>query len=129
MWCAPSNYRSNSELRRESRRGEQGILFECTALVRRSHPARSFDQEGTAAQAQRGVYLHLKLADRTGEIDGRAWDRPEEIAHTVDCNAVVKIRGNIEACNEKPQLVVSWRSGLLEHIVSMCEYAVLLSNG
>ena len=146
-----------------------------------------------------GVYLHLKLADRTGEIDGKAWDRPEEIARTVDCNAVVKIRGTIEAYNEKPQLVVSrirncqaneydsadfypasardpdemygqllayvelvsepgvrdllraivtdadiaakvkitpaalkihhaWRSGLLEHIVSMCEYAVLLSG-
>jgi 3'-5' exoribonuclease len=146
-----------------------------------------------------GVYLHLKLADRTGEIDGKAWDRPEEIARTVDCNAVVKIRGNIEAYNGRPQLVVSrirncradeydsadfypasardpdemygqllayielvseagvrellrgivtdgdiaaklkitpaalkihhaWRSGLLEHIVSMCEYAVLLSG-
>ena len=146
-----------------------------------------------------GVYLHLKLADRTGEIDGKAWDRPEEIARTIDCNAVVKIRGNIEAYNERPQLVVSrirncradeydsadfypasahdpeemyrqllayiellseagvrdllraivtdddiaatlkitpaalkihhaWRSGLLEHIVSMCEYAVLLSG-
>jgi 3'-5' exoribonuclease len=146
-----------------------------------------------------GVYLHLKLADRTGEIDGKAWDRPEEIARTVDCKAVVKVRGTVEAYNEKPQLVVSrirvcraeeydpadfypasarnpdemygqllayielvgdapvrdllrdivtdgeiasrlkitpaalkihhaWRSGLLEHIVSMCDYALLLSG-
>jgi 3'-5' exoribonuclease len=54
-----------------------------------------------------GVYLHLELADRTGEIDGKAWDRPEEIARTVDCNAVVKIRGTVEAYNDKPQLVVT----------------------
>ena len=146
-----------------------------------------------------GVFLHLKLADRTGEIEGKVWDRPEELARSVDCNNVVKVRGSIEAYNDKPQLVVSrirncladeydakdfypaserdpnemygqllayiemvsddevrallgdivtdseiagklkvapaalklhhaWRSGLLEHIVSMCELAVLLSG-
>ena len=146
-----------------------------------------------------GVFLHLKFADRTGEIEGKVWDGPEELAHTVKCNGVVKVRGTIEAYNDKPQLVVSrirncqadeydakdfypaserdpeemfgqllayiemvsddavrallsdivtdseiaaklkvtpaalkihhaWRSGLLEHIVSMCELAVLLSG-
>jgi 3'-5' exoribonuclease len=146
-----------------------------------------------------GMFLHLKLADRTGELDGKAWDRPEELACTVECNGVVKVRGTIEVYNDKPQLVVSrlrncqadeydakdfypaserdpdemygqlrayielvsdgpvrallsdiitdseiaaklkiapaalkihhaWRSGLLEHIVSMCELAVLLSG-
>ena len=54
-----------------------------------------------------GLFLHLKLADRTGEIDGKAWDQPEELARTVDCNAVVKVRGTIETYNDKPQLVVS----------------------
>ena len=146
-----------------------------------------------------GMFLHLKLADRTGEIEGKAWDRPEELARTVDCNGVVKVRGTLEAYNDKPQLVVSrirncqadeydakdfypaserdphemygqllayiemisddavrallsdiitdseisaklkvapaalkihhaWQSGLLEHIVSICELAVLLSG-
>jgi 3'-5' exoribonuclease len=143
--------------------------------------------------------LHLKFVDRTGEIEGKVWDGPEELARTVECNGVVKVRGTMEAYNEKRQLVVSrirncqadeydakdfypasdrdaeemygqllayiemvsddavrallsdivadpeiatrlkvtpaalkihhaWRSGLLEHIVSMCELAVLLSG-
>ena len=146
-----------------------------------------------------GVFLHLKFVDRTGEIEGKVWDGPEELARTVDCNGVVKVRGTIEAYNDRPQLVVSrirncqadeydakdfypaserdpeemygqllayiemvsddavrallsdivadpeiasrlkvtpaalkihhaWRSGLLEHIVSVCELAVLLSG-
>lgn len=146
-----------------------------------------------------GVFLHLRFADRTGEIEGKAWDHSEELARTVECNGVVKVRGTIEVYNDKPQLVVSrirtcqedeydakdfypasdrepeemygellayvemvnddavrallsdvvtdpeiagklkiapaalkihhaWRSGLLEHIVSMCELAVLLSG-
>jgi 3'-5' exoribonuclease len=146
-----------------------------------------------------GMFLHLKLADRTGEIEGKVWDRPEDLARAVECSGVVKVRGMIETYNDKPQLVVSrlrncqadeyeakdfypaserdpdemygqlleyiemvsdgavrtllsdiitdsevaaklkvtpaalkihhaWRSGLLEHIVSMCELAVLLSG-
>ena len=54
-----------------------------------------------------GLFLHLKLADRTGQIDGKAWHQPEELARKVDCNAVVKVRGTIETYNDKPQLVVS----------------------
>jgi 3'-5' exoribonuclease len=146
-----------------------------------------------------GMFLHLKLADRTGEIDAKVWDRPEEIAQKIERDCVVKVRGTLEQYNDKAQLVVArirtcqpdeyspsdfyptsdrdpeelygqllsfiemvgdrnlrnllqriaadpdvalklkvapaalrihhaWRSGLLEHIVSLCELATLLAG-
>jgi 3'-5' exoribonuclease len=54
-----------------------------------------------------GVYLHLRLADRTGELDAKVWDRPEETAQSVDRDEVVKVRGTVEQYNERPQLIVS----------------------
>jgi 3'-5' exoribonuclease len=54
-----------------------------------------------------GVYLHLRLADRTGELDAKVWERPEEIAQTFGRDHVVKVRGTIEEYNDKPQLVVT----------------------
>ncbi len=54
-----------------------------------------------------GVYLHLRLADRTGELDARVWERPEEIAQMLERDQVVKVRGTVEQYNDKPQLVVA----------------------
>jgi len=54
-----------------------------------------------------GVYLHLRLAHRTGELDAKVWHRPEEKARSVDRDQVVKVRGSLEQYNERPQLVVS----------------------
>jgi 3'-5' exoribonuclease len=53
-----------------------------------------------------GVYLHLVLADRTGEIDAKAWDNPQEIAALFNRDDIVKVRGTIELYNERPQLIV-----------------------
>ena len=54
-----------------------------------------------------GQYLHLKLADRTGELDAKVWEHPDEIAQSIERDQVVKVRGAIEQFNEKPQLVVT----------------------
>jgi 3'-5' exoribonuclease len=54
-----------------------------------------------------GVYLHLRVADRTGELDAKVWERPEETAWTIDRDQVVKVRGTVEQYNERPQLVVT----------------------
>jgi 3'-5' exoribonuclease len=54
-----------------------------------------------------GQYLHLILADRTGELDAKVWEHPEEIAQAIERDQVVKLRGTIEQYNEKPQLVVT----------------------
>src|SRR6266496_1051736 len=53
-----------------------------------------------------GLYLHLRLADRTGELDAKVWEHPEEIARMFERDQVVKVRGMLEQYNDQPQLVV-----------------------
>src|ERR1700720_4480215 len=54
-----------------------------------------------------GSFLSVRLADRSGELDAKAWENPEAVAELFDCNDVVKVRGAIERYNNKPQLMVS----------------------
>lgn len=54
-----------------------------------------------------GVYLHIRLADRTGELDAKVWEHPEEVARVFERDQVVKVRGALEQYNDKPQLVVT----------------------
>src|SRR3989442_12759956 len=54
-----------------------------------------------------GSFLSVRLADRSGELDAKAWEIPEAVAQLFDCNDVVKVRGAIEHYNVKPQLIVS----------------------
>jgi 3'-5' exoribonuclease len=54
-----------------------------------------------------GLFLSVRLADRSGELDAKAWDNPETVAQCFDCNDVVKVRGAMEHYNDKPQLIVS----------------------
>ena len=54
-----------------------------------------------------GSFLALRFADRTGEIDAKVWDNPEQVSQAFDCDDVVKVRGTVEVYNEKPQLIVS----------------------
>ena len=53
-----------------------------------------------------GVYLHLVLADRTGELDAKAWDNPQETAALFERDDIVKVRGTVELYNDRPQLIV-----------------------
>ena len=53
-----------------------------------------------------GVYLHLLLGDKTGEIQGRVWDGAEEVARLFEADDVVKVRGTLERYNGKSQLIV-----------------------
>lgn len=53
-----------------------------------------------------GVYLHLVLADRTGEVDGKIWDNPQETSTLFQRGDIVKVRGTIELYNGRPQLIV-----------------------
>src|SRR5689334_17372359 len=54
-----------------------------------------------------GTYLHVRLADRTGELDAKVWERPDEMARAFERDQVVKVRGTLERYNEKPQLVIT----------------------
>ncbi|HXJ92833.1 MAG TPA: HD domain-containing protein [Terriglobia bacterium] len=53
-----------------------------------------------------GVYLHIVLADRTGEVDAKIWDTPEATSSLFDRDDIVKLRGTIELYNDRPQLIV-----------------------
>src|ERR1035441_2383915 len=53
-----------------------------------------------------GSFLSVRLADRSGELDAKAWDDPETVTQLFDCNEVVKVRGAMEQYNDKPQLIV-----------------------
>jgi 3'-5' exoribonuclease len=53
-----------------------------------------------------GVYLHLLLGDKTGEIQGRVWDGAEQLARLFEADDIVKVRGTLERYNGKSQLIV-----------------------
>jgi 3'-5' exoribonuclease len=54
-----------------------------------------------------GSYLHLRLEDRTGELEAKVWEHPEQASAQCECNQVAKVRGTIEHFNERPQLIVN----------------------
>jgi len=53
-----------------------------------------------------GFYLHLLLGDRTGDLEAKAWDSPQETADLFERDDIVKVRGSMELYNDRPQLVV-----------------------
>jgi 3'-5' exoribonuclease len=53
-----------------------------------------------------GVYLHLVLADRTGDLDAKVWDAPETTSSLFERDDIVKVRGTIELYNDRRQLIV-----------------------
>jgi 3'-5' exoribonuclease len=58
------------------------------------------------AKRNGGLYLHLLLGDRTGDVEAKAWDRPQETADLFERDDIVKVRGSMELYNDRPQLVV-----------------------
>ncbi len=53
-----------------------------------------------------GLFLHLVLSDRTGELDAKVWDNPQDAAGSFERDEIVKVRGTVELYNERPQLIV-----------------------
>jgi len=54
----------------------------------------------------RGVYLSLVLTDRTGQLQGRVWERAEEVAESLQEQAVVEVVGMAEEYRGQLQLAV-----------------------
>jgi putative nucleotidyltransferase with HDIG domain len=50
--------------------------------------------------------LYLLLSDRTGELQAKAWDQPEQTAALFHRDDIVKVRGAVELYNDRPQLIV-----------------------
>ncbi|MCD6350931.1 MAG: HD domain-containing protein [Armatimonadetes bacterium] len=53
-----------------------------------------------------GNYLDLLLADRSGEISARMWDRADEAADLFDVGDVVIISGHVESYNDRLQIII-----------------------
>lgn len=51
-------------------------------------------------------YLTLKLADRSGEIEGRVWERAEDLARGFEKNDFVRVRGQATLYQGKVQIRV-----------------------
>ncbi len=51
-------------------------------------------------------YLSLSLSDSTGEIEARMWDNVAEIMDTFGRDDFVKVRGQLQIYNTRPQFIV-----------------------
>jgi 3'-5' exoribonuclease len=76
------------------------------------HDNQSVDSLFLVAQKTHGVtktgnaYLTLKLIDRSGEIEGRVWERADDLSRGFDKNDFVRVRGQATHYQGKMQLRV-----------------------
>lgn len=54
----------------------------------------------------RGSYLTLGLSDASGQMIGRVWEDATAVAETVEVEQVVKIEGDVDLYQERPQIRV-----------------------
>ncbi len=75
------------------------------------------------AMAKNGKpYLTLKLMDRTGEIEGRIWDRVDELAACFEKDDFVRVQGKASVYLGKMQLVVQQLEKVAEKEVDLADY-------
>ena len=51
-------------------------------------------------------YLSLSLSDRTGDIEARMWDNVAEVMDTFGRDDFIKVRGQLQIYNTRPQFIV-----------------------
>jgi len=62
-------------------------------------------KEKTVSKTKTGnPYLSLRLADRTGEIEGRVWDKAAEFAPLFEKDDFIKVQGEVDEFQGVPQL-------------------------
>jgi 3'-5' exoribonuclease len=75
------------------------------------------------AMAKNGKpYLTLKLMDRTGEIEGRIWDRVDDLAARFEKDDFVRVQGKASVYLGKMQLVVQQLEKVAENNVDLADY-------
>ena len=67
-------------------------------------------------------YLTLKLADRSGEIEGRVWERAEDLGRGFEKNDFVRVRGQATLYQGKVQIRVQDISCVDEKSVSIEDF-------
>jgi 3'-5' exoribonuclease len=80
-------------------------------------------REKTTAMAKNGKpYMTLKLMDRTGEVEGRVWDRVEELSGLFDKDDFVRVAGKASVYLGRMQLVVQRLEKMAEKDVDLGDY-------
>jgi 3'-5' exoribonuclease len=80
-------------------------------------------REKITAMARNGKpYLTIKLMDRTGEVDGRVWDRVEEISGCFEKNDFVQVQGKASLYLGKMQLVIQNLKKVDDSQVDLADY-------
>jgi 3'-5' exoribonuclease len=63
--------------------------------------------EKRMAETRSGLpYLRLRLADRTGEIEGRVWDQASDLAQEFDKDDFVRSKGRVSRYQDTLQIVI-----------------------
>lgn len=52
------------------------------------------------------AFMSLILSDKTGSIDGRVWDRVEELAKEFNAGEVIRVKGLVQIFQSRKQLIV-----------------------
>lgn len=75
------------------------------------------------AMAKNGKpYLTLKLMDRTGEVEGRLWDRVDELSRLFDKNDFIHVQGKASVYLGKMQLVVQQLTSVDEQQIDLGDF-------
>jgi len=75
------------------------------------------------AMAKNGKpYMTLKLMDRTGEVEGRVWDRVDEFADLFEKNDFIRVKGKASVYLGKMQLVIQGVKRLDEEEADLADY-------
>jgi 3'-5' exoribonuclease len=81
------------------------------------------------AMAKNGKpYLTLKLVDRSGEVEGRVWDRVDEFAERFGKDDFIRVQGKASVYLGKMQLVVQDLERLDETMVELADYLPVSSR-
>ena len=77
----------------------------------------------TLAMAKNGKpYMTLRLADRSGEVEGRVWDRVDELAATFEKNDFIAIKAKASVYLGKMQLVIQELTPVPEAEVDLADF-------
>jgi 3'-5' exoribonuclease len=73
-------------------------------------------------------YLTLKLMDRTGEVEGRIWDRVDELSELFERDDFVRVAGKASVYMGKMQLVIQEVTRLGESAVELADFLPVASR-
>ncbi len=80
-------------------------------------------REKIMAMARNGKpYMTLKLMDRTGEVEGRVWERVDEFSDCFEKDDFIRVQGKASVYLGKMQLIVQEIEPLEEKTIELCDF-------